>query len=152
LFRTSHSIVDALGPNRFRLLRGTIPLKLPLNFSSEMSSDCLEETDAPSVSAPEAAEETVEMETAIDAVVQLSDQEDRTNRERQQARELRRAARRARRLAAAQQREENARYPLRQVQLSLPRVKDPVKLNAAVTLIGIACVWSLVIWCVGTYF
>jgi hypothetical protein len=119
-----------------------------------MSPDCIEETDSPSVSAPEVVEENVEMETEATAVdaIQRSEQEDRKRREQQEERELRRAARRARRLAEAQQREENARYPLREVQVSLPRVKDPVKLNATVMLIGITCVWSLVIWCSGTYF
>jgi hypothetical protein len=88
--------------------------------------------------------------TAADAV-QRSEQEDRKRREQQEEGELRRAGRRARRLAEAQQREENARYPLCEVQVSLPRVKDPVKLNVTVMLIAIACVRSLVIWCAGTY-
>jgi hypothetical protein len=43
------------------------------------------------------------------------------------------------------------KYPVREWKFTLPGSKGQIALNPVVTLIGIVCLWSLVIWCRGKF-
>jgi hypothetical protein len=43
------------------------------------------------------------------------------------------------------------KYPVRIWNFTIPGLHDKVAINPAVTMIGVVCLWSLVVWCHGTF-
>jgi hypothetical protein len=43
------------------------------------------------------------------------------------------------------------KYPVRTWNFTVPGLHDKVAINPAVTMIGVVCLWSLVVWCHGKF-
>jgi hypothetical protein len=44
-----------------------------------------------------------------------------------------------------------SKYPVRSWKFTIPGMHDKVTINPVVTVIGVVCLWSLVIWCNSTF-